>query len=475
MELKRPFSEQDWQATPIPVREYLVSLENAVIKLADTVSKFEKRIDKLESQLNKNSKNSSKPPSSDPPFKKKPKAQEESPKSNKKKQKKKRKKGGQKGHKGHQQEMLKPTKEVTIEPELCSCGCNDFKKKSLKSFYTHQHIELPKIKMYVLHFTLQQGKCADCGKTVKAKVPKKYQSGYGPRLSACIAELSGSHGASRETVQDFCRSVLDFHISTGAIQNVIDRASAALKPLYDEIGRAARLSPVNYIDETSWFQTAKLQWLWTMTNENIAFFKIHNNRSKEAFEALIEDWKGVLVSDDYGTYKKWEHGHQTCLSHLIRKATGLSESKDESIKCFGRDIKKELQLLTHFAKKPPTSKQWTNFYSRLLLQLMLFENAEDESGTFARSLARHMENLWTFLDRQGVEPTNNRAERALRFGVLWRKRSKGTQSEKGNRWVERMLSFKQTCRIKNIATFPRLVDLINNYFKDQKSDLSWVY
>ncbi len=471
MEQKRPFTNDDWQKTPEPVREYIVYLEKTVIKLVDTVNKLEKRVDKLESQLNKNSQNSSKPPSSDPPFKKKTKNQTKKLKQ----KKKKRKKGGQKGHKGYQQELLEPSGKFVIEPKLCSCGCTDFIKDTVQPFYTHQHIELPEIKMDISHFILNKGECKKCGKTVKGKVPDEFRTGYGPRLTALIAELSGSHGTSRETVQDFCRSVLNFHISTGAIQNVIDRSSSALLPVYNEIGNVARTSPVNYIDETSWFLTAKLQWLWAMTNEKVAFFKIHNNRSKEAFETLIDDWKGILVSDDYGTYRKWEHGRQKCLAHLIRKATGLSESKNESIKRFGKSIKKELQLLTHFAKKPPSEKQWTNFYSRFLMQLMLFEGADDESGTFARSLARHMESLWTFLDEEGVDPTNNRAERVLRFGVLWRKRSKGTQSEKGNRWVERILSFKQTCRIKKIATFPKLVDIIRCYFKEQKPDLSWVY
>lgn len=469
MEFKRPFSDEDWKATSKPVRDYIVFLEDTVAKLVDTVNKLQKRVDKLESQLNKNSHNSSKPPSSDPPFKKK--NQEK-----KAKQKQKtRKRGGQKGHKGHQQRLLEPDKTFSIKPKLCTCGCTDFISDTVQPFYTHQHIELPEIKMDISHFILHKAKCKGCGQTVKAKLPEEFQTGYGPRMSALIAELSGSHGASRETVQDFCSSVLDFHISTGTIQNVIDRSSAALKSVYDGIGTVARTSRVNYIDETSWFLSAKLQWLWAMVNKKVAFFKIHNNRSKEAFEALIDDWKGILVSDDYGTYKKWEHGHQTCLAHLIRKATGLSESKDESIQRFGKSIKKQLQLLTHFAKEPPSEKQWTDFYSQLLMQLILFEGADDESGTLARAIARQMESLWTFLDEQGVEPTNNRAERALRFGVLWRKRSKGTQSEKGNRWVEHILTFKQTCRIKKIATFPKLVDTIKCYFKEQKPDLSWIY
>ena len=106
--------------------------------------------------------------------------------------------------------------------------------------------------------------------------------------------------------------------------------------------------------------------------------------------------------------------------------------------------------------------------------LILFEGADDDAGQLARSIAREMESLWVFLEENGVEPTNNRAERALRFAVLWRKRSNGTQSDKGNRWVERILSLKQTCRMRKIPVFPILVDAIDAYFKEQKPDLSWI-
>ena len=85
-----------------------------------------------------------------------------------------------------------------------------------------------------------------------------------------------------------------------------------------------------------------------------------------------------------------------------------------------------------------------------------------------------IDSLWVFLDEAGVEPTNNRAERALRFAVLWRKRSNGTQSEKGNRWVERLLSFRQTCRLRAEATFPLLVGILKSYFKEQTPNLGWL-
>ena len=201
---------------------------------------------------------------------------------------------------------------------------------------------------------------------------------------------------------------------------------------------------------------------------------IHPNRSKKAFDQLVDDWKGILVSDNYGVYVNWVNHRQTCLAHYIRKAKALCERTDESIRRFGKAVRKQLQQLCRWAKAPPSEKQWEEFYSEFLLNLFLFENADDDAGRLARSLLKEMDTLWVFLEESGVEPTNNRAERALRFGVLWRKRSNGTQSDKGNRWVERILTLRQTCRQRSLAAFPILVDAISCYFKEQQPDLSWI-
>lgn len=464
MEPKRPFSLLDWAATPEPVKQYIEYLEQTIASFAARVQQLEKRIEQLEVKTKQNSQNSNKPPSSDSPFKK--------PKN--KGKKRKRKRGGQKGHKGYRQQMLKPTDTQMIIPALCDCGRCDFAAGIIDPYYTHQHIELPEIQMNVTHFILHKARCNGCGKTVRADVPKEYQSGYGPRFSAMVAELSGSHGASRQTVQDFCQSVLGIPISVGGIQRIIDRSSEALEPVYDEIGKQARQKEVNHIDETSWFQSGKLNWLWTMVNHTVAFFMVHPNRSKKAFEQLIDDWKGILVSDNYGVYVNWINSRQSCLAHYIRKAKALAERKNESVSSFGKSIRKELQLLCRWAKAPPSDKQWEAFYSRFMLLLFLYEEADDGAGQLARSLLKEMDSLWVFLEENGVEPTNNRAERALRFGVLWRKRSNGTQSDKGNRWVERILSVKQTCRIKAQPMFPILVDAIGAYFKEQQPNLGWL-
>jgi transposase len=464
MEIKRPFTDEEFQATPEPVQRYIIQLEEVAVKLLIETEDLKKRVTELENKLNKNSQNSSKPPSSDPPFKK----------PDRKTQKGQRKRGGQKGHKGYQQKLMPPTSKNIILPGECVCGCSDVIPDSLQAFHTHQVIELPEIKMDVLHFILHKGVCSKCGKVVKAEVPSEHQTGYGPRLSALIAEISGIQGNSRETVRTFCRSVLNFPISTGAIQKVIDRASEALKPVYSQIANMARSSEVNYIDETSWFQSGVLNWLWVMANSSVAYFMIHKNRSKEAFQALVQEWEGILVSDNYGVYAKWINLRQTCLAHIIRKAKALAERKDENVNQFGKQVVQDLQLLCHWAKSPPDSEEWRSFYNRFTDLIFQHQEDKNEIGTMARSLIRQLESLWLFLDIVEVEPTNNHAERTLRYGVLWRKRSKGTQSEKGNHWVERILSFKQTCFIRSLESFPIMVDLIHSYFKDQEPDLAWL-
>ena len=463
MALKRPFSELDWHQTPEMVRHYILHLERTLYEMQQRVDSHEQRIEKLETRSKKNSSNSSKPPSSDPPFARPKRKQKSSG----------RAKGGQKGHEPHQQQVLDPTQRHRLMPERCTCGNTAFDQTRMQPFYVHQHIELPKIKMDVSHYILHRCDCPACGKTVKAKVPADKATGYGPRFTALIGELSGIKAMSRNDVQQLCQSVLGVGISTGTIQKIVDRTGQALAPVYARIGQIARSSWCNYIDETSWFKQHHLHWLWAMVNERVAFYRIDPHRSKQAFEQLIQDWQGLLVSDGYGLYRKWVK-RQTCLAHLIRKADALAENKKADLRRFGQIIAGWLRQLVSFAKEPPDPKQWSDFYAFFVFTVSLWEPDETDAGKLARQIVREIDSLWVFLDHKGVEPTNNRAERALRFGVLWRKRSLGTQSEKGNRWVERILSFKETCRLKAMATFPALVDCVKAYFENSPPKLSWI-
>jgi transposase len=134
----------------------------------------------------------------------------------------------------------------------------------------------------------------------------------------------------------------------------------------------------------------------------------------------------------------------------------------------------ELQRLCHMATAPPTGGEWRAWYARLCRLIDQYHDRHDDAGKFARRLLREMDSLWVFLAQHGVDPTNNRAERALRCGVLWRKRSLGTASLKGNHWVERILSLKETCRLHTLSTSEVLVDAVRSFFTHCPPDLAWI-
>ncbi len=182
-----------------------------------------------------------------------------------------------------------------VYPASCECGHSGL--VTSEPYHTHQVIELPPIEMQITHFELHQGHCVGCGQRLKAKVPLGFETGYGPRLSALVGELSGMHGTSRRLIQDFCHSVLHIPMSLGAVQKIVDRVSESLVPHYELIAELARQAPVVYIDETPWYCQNALQWLWTMATDTVTLYLIHPNRSKTAFFELIEDWNGLLVSD----------------------------------------------------------------------------------------------------------------------------------------------------------------------------------
>jgi transposase len=451
-----PFTPQDWEQTPPAVQAYLHTVHEVLRQLQE-------RVETLEARLKQDSATSSRPPSSDSPYKKpRQRPNATTP----------RKAGGKPGHPGHRQVLLAPTTVQHLRPERCACGNTTF--SLTKPFYTHQVIELPPIAMEVTHFVLHHGWCAVCGTWNTAQVPAEQATGYGPRFSALMGELAGAYGNGRRMVQTFCTSVLQVPISLGAIQKVLDRVAQAIEPHYLAIAAQARHSSVNYIDETPWFLTSTLQWLWVMVSDTVAFYMIHPHRSKEAFATLIDTWAGILVSDGYGVYQNWVASRQTCLAHLIRTARGLAGRHDIDLVACGTWALAELRRLCHMAKAPPTGGEWRAWYARLCKLIEQYHDRQDDAGRFARRLLREMDSLWVFLAQHGVEPTNNRAERALRFGVLWRKRSLGTASEKGNHWVERILSLRETCRLQATSTYTVLVAAMTRFFHGQPPDLSWI-
>jgi transposase len=450
-----PFSAAHWEQTPSAVQAYIATLHQELTQLTQ-------RVEALEARTQATSQTSSRPPSSDSPYRKG---------RNKRDRKTAGRPGAKLGHPGVRQTMLSPTSTEHLIPTECRCGTTTL--VHIAPYYTHQVIELPPIDMDITHWVLHQADCPNCGRRVKAQLPSAHHTGYGPRLSALIGEMAGMQGTSRALIQTFCASVLGFPIGLGAIQKVIDRVALAIQPYYQTIAHRARQAPVGYIDETPWFAQDGLQWLWVMTSPAAAFYRIDPHRSTAAFLALIDDWDGILVSDGYGVYQTWVSKRQTCLAHLIRRARGLAQRPDPQLAACGKRALAELQRLCHMAHSPPTGGQWRAWYARLCDLIHRYHDRKNEAGQLVRHLLREMDALWIFLLEHGVETTNNRAERALRFAVLWRKRSQGTNSDKGSRWVERILSLKETCRLQARTTYAVLVDAVRCFFHGQLPNTTW--
>jgi transposase len=447
-------AEEDWGQTPPAVRQL-------VIIQFQMIQELQRQIEELKARLGQDSQNSNRPPSTDGIHQR---AKRESKGTGKP--------GAVKGHKGHQQALLAPTEVIPILPNPCECGGDGFADE--KPYYTHQHIELPEVVMEVKHFVLYEGKCATCGRICRGAVPEGFQVGYGPRLTALVGELSSSQRSSRSAVKEFLQSVLRVSISSGGIQRCVDRVSQAILPYYEAIAARARSFKVNYIDETPWYQHGVLGWLWVMANTSVAFFSVKASRSKAAFEELIGHWAGILVSDNYAVYRKWVAAHQTCLAHLIRRAQGLAEKPDAEISRFGERVKSELQRLVQWANAPPTQGAIATWYARMCHLIDTHRGRKDEAGKLARLLDTEMGHLWVFLLEDGVEPTNNRAERTLRFAVLWRRMMQGSFNEKGDRWVERILSLRETCRLRGIPTYPVMVEALTCLFQNRTPEVSWI-
>lgn len=379
-----PFDAEVLSRTPSEIVEFLFQLlaENLSLReenqiLREKIAQLESRIEELEAKLNKNSSNSNKPSSSDSPFLAKP----ETPRKDKKPRKRK----------GTRQQCLRPTEIVELQPEPCSCGCADFSQ--LEPYYIHQVIELPEVKMDIQHSILYRGNCAHCGKLGKAYIPPPVRTGFGPRFSAPVVELCGGHGDSRRAAQDLLFSVFGIPISQGAIQNILERASQAIEFHYESIKEVVHTSKVNHADETSWKRKKTLEWLWLLCSLDTAFFMVHASRSKEAFAALVAKWRGILVSDDYGTYIKWEHGRQTCLAHLIRTAKGLSERQSSSFSKPGAWLLNELRLLCRMSKHPPSNGDWNAHCARMQRLTNFYQGRDDKERPFCRAYPQPQTNV----------------------------------------------------------------------------------
>ena len=454
---------------------YIKQLEEEIIQL-------EKRIEELERLLGMNSKNSSKPPSSDLPgvsailLKRRHK-----------------KRGAKKGHQPHlrqllPQEMVK--KHFELKPEVCHCGGTDFEECD-EAPLRHQIVDVPPIVPEVIEYIQHVYRCKDCGELVYTSLPDEVKrKHFGPGVLALVAILTGVLNTSKRKALAMMNEVFSVPMSLGGLSNCEAQLADALEHPYNETIEHIREQDVAYADETGWRRGNRQRgWLWAFCYAGAAAFMIHARRGQQAASKLLGMFSGVLVSDRWGGYNFFSGIRQICWAHLKRDFKAVSEAKGTLGKT-GQELYGLAKKILKLRKRVRDGTlQWRTFQNRMAQLMVRVEELLEEGASGkcrlsgkCRNILKHRKHLWTFVKYQSVEPTNNTAERIVRQGVLWRKSSFGTQSERGARYVERILTVCATCRLQERNVIEYLRDachchldgipapsLIRNYIELAKS------
>ena len=432
--------------------------ENAALKqqnaeLKRRIADLESAVRKLSAALKMNSTNSSMPPSTDLARGRLLKRLLRKPSG--------RKRGGQPGHEGVTREPFPADAldhVVELVPERCR-DCHAPLRGESALADIHQVVEVPPAAAEVTEYQRYKRTCT-CGATTTAALPEGVPSTcVGPRLQAVLTTLTGRYRMSRREAQEVVVSLYGpkADVALGTIFALEKRSSAALKPVWEEAREAAQASPAANVDETGWMEAKGKAWLWGAVARNLSVFLIHRRRSAEAFHALIgPDYAGGIGTDRWTSY----HGHSNakrgfCWAHLRRDFKALKElghkgasrignaglhAEAAVTKAYRRYLSGEI---AHSSLRPLLQSERTR-----LERFLRWGSAstEPKAAALCRDVLKRYICLWTFARIQGIEPTNNRAERSLRKAVLWRKGSFGSDSPEGSRFAERMLTVSESLR-----------------------------
>jgi transposase len=444
-----------------------------ILQLVATVKSLTERVGELERKialLTRDSSNSSKPPSSDGP------AAKSKPRSLKKSRK--RKPGGQPGHKGSNRRLV-PLEEVDllvpVFPETCDhCGTNLDIELLTGKHWRHQVFDIPEPKKEVTEYRLECIRCS-CGRENWAKVPEEARSGFGPRLTAFLAHLTGLHRVTRRGCQEIVKTIFGIDMCLGSVCNLHHEVSESLAVGHEEVRKHLSEHPVLNIDETGWMTQGNGGWLWVLATPALVWFHVAASRgSKVLKEMLGEVYKGILCSDMYSAYKAYHHGiRQFCWAHIIRTIKGIKHAcRGPDAVRFAKWILSEtgrIFRLWHAFKDGSLDRgtlvlKSSRIRNRMSRCLRLYNaSSEPDVSKTAKSLLKHWEGLFTFLEHQGVEPTNNSAETGLRPAVQWRKICFGNQSKDGELLTARLMTAERSCIIQKRNPFQFLVDSVTAY------------
>jgi transposase len=444
--------ESFFEGTPPHVRAYIEQLQAIIANL-------QTRLAQLEATQAKNSTNSSLPPSAQHPHAKPLRPTPKSP----------RRHGGQPGHAKHQRPLLPSEQCQHVIPcvpptcRRCKAPLSGIDSQPLR----HQVWELPPIQPSVTEYQRHRLTC-HCGTVTCGALPAGVPTGQaGPRLIAFSGLLMSCFRQSKRRAALFLSMILNQPASPGWMVSLQNLAAEAVQPAYDELVRQLPQQAVLHIDESPTKEGRVKSWIWTFV---AATFTLFANRTSRAGDILAdwlgETYAGVIHCDRARMY--WSFGRlQWCWAHLKRDFQGLIDSPCPTARRLGHDLMRPTKKLFGLWQKVRDGTLSRSAFGEQMkpiraevesLLLRGYFNARVYG--FCKGLWEHRQNLWTFVEVEGVEPTNNAAEQALRQAVIWRKLSFGTQSAAGSRYVERLLTVVETCRRQRRNVFAWLVEAV---------------
>ena len=415
----------------------------------------------LTARLNQNSNNSSKPPSSDGP------AVNRSPK----KQPTGRKPGGQPGHKKKARPLL-PVEQVDhvvpLVPERCGKCRSRRLRRSKDAPLRHQQVEIPKPKAEVTEYQCHTVGCLDCGATTTAELSPEAASVFGTHLSALASLLMVQYRLSKRLTRRLLADVLGVDMSLGMLPKLGAEMGEALAAPTTEAEAYVREQLVTNADETGWYEGKKegrhrRAWLWVFATTLVATFRISFSRGGEVVRAVLgHDFTGFLCTDRWSGYNWFDLGlRQVCWSHLTRDFQGFIDRGGTGARIGEALMVQRNKMFRWWHRVRDGTLSRDDFSKRMnpvrrevgRLLRDAASRAQGKTAGVANEMLKLEEAFWTFVDVEGVEPTNNFGERCIRHAVMYRKTSFGTQSSSGSRFVERMLTAVTTLNLQQRNVF----------------------
>lgn len=448
----------------------------ALLEMDARIKTLEQQVQLLEKQiasLSSNSTNSSKPPSSDGPRVSRP-----------KKRKSSRSPGGQNGHKGHKRELL-PVEQMDHVHDHYPSSCRkcaapldpeSSEESSPPSRY--QIFELPKIQPTMTEHRCHELACT-CGHKNRAELPAEVaQSQFGPAVHGATAYLSSVHRIGRRGIVEIMNTFFGLDLCLGSVHNCIERVSPELEPVTEQAREALAASANLNIDETGWKCKGDRRYLWVFVAPLVVYFSIAVSRGAKVLRSVLGNaFNGVITSDDHSAYASYhKHGvRQLCWAHLIRKFKALKDSRGSpDAYRFAKYMLKEIGHVFacwHAFREGLISRrqlQDATALPKARMRRYCLKYRESPDAAVRTRTKRTLDNwahLFTFLSHEGVEPTNNAAEQAIRPAVQWRKLCFGNQSAAGERFTERILTVTRTCQRQGKNPFHFLSELMEAAFK----------